>query len=70
MAGPIPMKLPLPAGWKLGAWLLASFVWTGYYLVFSLPQEAPSPGLLSQLFNWLFPIGLLYLLMTVGQRRS
>ena len=66
------MKLPRLRGWKLWAWAAGAAAWTAFYLFFARLMSGMSVGdgdsaLL--LFNWLFPIALLYLILTVGKRR-
>ncbi len=66
------MSLPRLHGWKLWAWATGAAAWTAYYLFFARLKSGMSVGGVNDgvmiLFNWLFPIALLYLILTVGKR--
>jgi hypothetical protein len=60
-------------GWKWRAWAAASVAWSGYYFHMArdlghFPPQAAGNAL-QFLFNWLFPVALLYLMLTVGGRK-
>jgi hypothetical protein len=67
------MKLPRPTGWKLWAWISASAAWTVFYLFFARPGPGLADGTfnggVTVMFNWLFPVALIYLALTIGRRR-
>ena len=67
------MKFPVLRGWKMWAWSIGSAAWSIFYLFFARLMAGVSVGGANEglmfIFNWLFPVGLLYLVLTIGKRR-
>ena len=67
------MRFPKLGGWKLWTWSIGSVAWSIFYLFFARLMTGMSIGGANDglmiLFNWLFPVALLYLVLTIGKRR-
>lgn len=67
------MRIPRLKGWKLWTWSVGAAGWSVFYLFFERGMLAKSANDMADgpliLFNLLFPIALLYLMLTIGRRR-